>query len=251
VLPSGEAYVVPYGYGALKQNAVYISTVEALLVPHVSDNQKRYTQFPLNDLYIGAGMGLSGVSVGARLVLTERFVGYARAGFNVFGGTRLAGPYGQIAVPLHVGAGLRFPSPVSLPFTGSNWTVGGDALIGLGDGDNDPATPAASFFPGVFLDVEQVLFDEQGARRDYRRDPRPYNYNAHSIVARLGAYINFSAPEQGFIVPMFEISYHYSILGPAIPEHEFKETQVLYVNEVYADDLERQIERRRARNEGN
>lgn len=249
VLPSGDAYVVPYGYGALKQNAVTISIVEALLVPHIGDNQKRYAQFPLNDLYLSGGLGLSGATAGLRFVLVERYVGYARAGLNIFGGPRVSGVYNQIAVPIHVGAGIRFPSPVRLPFTGSNWTVGGDALVGIGDGDNDPATPAASFFPGAFLDIEQVLYDERGVRRDFRNDPRPYNYNAHSIIFRLGAYLNLADPDRGLIVPMFELSYHYSILGPDIPDHEFKETEVLYVDELYVDEIREQIERRRERNE--
>jgi len=249
VLPSGDAYVVPYGYGVLKQNAVNISIVESLLVPHIGDNQKRYTQFPLNDLYLYGGLGLSGATAGFRLVLVERYVGYARTGLNIFGGSRLSGVYGQIAVPIHVGAGIRFPAPLRLPFTGSNWTVGGDALIGIGDGDNDPETPAASFLPGVFLDIEQVLYDERGARRDYRLNPRPYNYDAHSIVFRLGAYLNLADQERGLIVPMFELSYQYSVLGPDIPDHEFKETEVLYVDELYVDDIQQQIERRRERNE--
>lgn len=249
VLPSGDAFVVPYGYGALKQNAVTISIVEALLVPHISDNQKRYTQFPLNDLYLSGGLGLSGATAGLRLVLVERYVGYVRSGLNIFGGTRLGRVYNQIAVPIHVGAGIRFPSPLRLPFTGSNWTVGGDALVGIGDGDEDPETPAASFFPGAFLDIEQVLYDERGARRDYRNDPRPYNYDAHSIVFRLGAYLNLADQERGLIVPMFELSYHYSVLGPDIPDHEFKETEVRYVDELYVDDIREQIERRQERNE--
>ncbi|MFP4377305.1 MAG: hypothetical protein ACLFP4_09690 [Spirochaetales bacterium] len=239
-----DPYLLYAQFQNLQRDAVFLARTGP-----ITDVLPSGDQFPLNDLYLSGGLGLSGATAGLRFVLVERYVGYARAGLNIFGGSRVSGVYNQIAVPIHVGAGIRFPSPVRLPFTGSNWTVGGDALVGIGDGDNDPATPAASFFPGAFLDIEQVLYDERGARRDFRNDPRPYNYNAHSIIFRLGAYLNLADPDRGLIVPMFELSYHYSILGPDIPDHEFKETEVLYVDELYVDGIREQIERRRERNE--
>ena len=222
ILPNGDAFVIPYGYGALKQNAVRISIVEALLFPHVSDNQKRYTQFPIHDLYAGVGFGLSGLTAGLRLVLTETWVAGLRAGFSAAGGAT----YGKFTVPVHVSGGFRFPAPLRLPFSGSNWTAGVDLLVGLGDGDEDPATPSAIFLPGAFLDVEHVLYDEWGARRDFRNDPRPYNYTAHAIVLRGGAYVDGANAGRGLILPFFEIRYEISVLGPAIPEHEFKQTDL-------------------------
>ena len=39
-LPDGSFVNIPYGYGALKTTTAYISLVEGIVVPHVSDNQK-------------------------------------------------------------------------------------------------------------------------------------------------------------------------------------------------------------------
>jgi len=60
-LPTGHLHRIPYGCGALKINTVYLSLVEALLVPHVSDNQKSYETFPLRDLYLGGSVGVTGL----------------------------------------------------------------------------------------------------------------------------------------------------------------------------------------------
>ncbi len=244
VLPSGEPFVIPYGYGALKQNAVRISIVEALLFPHVGDNQKRYTLFPVNDLYAGIGFGLSGLTAGLRLVLTETWVISARSGLSLSG----SGAFGQFSVPLHLSGGFRFPTPLRLPFTGTNWTVGFDALLGVGDGDSDPGTPSAIFLPGAFLDIEHVLYDERASRREFRTDPRPFNYFAHAIVLRGGAYLDGADAGTGLILPFLELRYEVSVIGPRIPAHEFKQTEVVYVDELYVDELRSQQSRRDARN---
>jgi hypothetical protein len=246
VLPSGDSFVIPYGYGALKQSVIAFSIVEAIVLPHVSDAQKRYAVFPVSDLYVGAGIGLSGLTAGLRYVYAESWVGYARVGYSF---SRADTSYGGYALPIHVGAGLRFPSPLLFPFAGSNWTVGVDAMTLTAPRGTAPDQPAALFLPGLFLDVEHVLYDESGAQRDYRSDPRPYNYNAHSVVFRLGAYVDASSVGSGLFLPMFELTYQYSIVGPRIPEHEFNSTEVLYLDEFYVDTIREQQERRNERNQ--
>jgi hypothetical protein len=51
-------------------------------------------------------------------------------------------------------------------------------------------------------------------------------------------------------VPSFALSYSYNFIGPRIPSHAFKETEVMYLNDLYRDDLERQQARREARSDG-
>jgi hypothetical protein len=46
----GSLQEIPRGQGALKTNEVYISQVEGLFLPHLSDNVKAYRLFPLRDL---------------------------------------------------------------------------------------------------------------------------------------------------------------------------------------------------------
>lgn len=248
VLPTGEEREIPYGYGAVKFNTVYVSILEGLLVPHFSDNQKTYVDFPLRDLYVGGSFGLTGITAVARYVHLEQFVAEAQIGFNPFGSFNASSVMNRYWIPIHIGGGYRFPG-VFPELLGENvWTVGADLLLGLGDRDNDPTSRV--ILPGAYLDIERVLYDEEGRRRDYREDPRPYNYTVNSLSLRAGVYFNFAGIASGtFIVPEIALRYQYSIIGPKIPEHEFKETNVLYVNEIYRDDLERQAERRRARAE--
>jgi hypothetical protein len=248
VLPSGASVEVPYGYGAVKLNTVYVSIVESLVVPHFSDNQKEYEQFPLTDLYLGGSFGLTGVLASVRYVHTEQYVGYLAAGYNPFGSRDPSGVLNRYLFPVHLGGGYRFPGIFPELLGENNWTVGADLMIGLGDPDGDPSTPSGILFPGAFLDVERVLFSESGLRRDFRTDPRPYDYHVNALVFRAGAYLNVTNPSAGLIVPVFSLSYQYNVVGPRIPEHDFKETEVLYVNDVYREDLRRQAERREERN---
>ena len=247
VLPDGSPVPVPFGHGAVKFNTVYVSTIESLLVPHFSDNQKEYTEFPLTDLYVGGGVGFTGALAHVRYVHTERFVAHAAIGYNPFASPAAAGVLNRFFLPVHVGGGYRFAGPI--PFIGAvNWTVGGDLMLGLGDRDGDAATPSGVFAPGAFLDIERVLFDDDDVQRDYRTDPRPYNYNVNALVIRAGIYANLSGiTDGGWIFPSFSIRYLVNIMGPRIPEHEFKETDVLYVNEIYAEDLREQARRREER----
>jgi hypothetical protein len=247
VLPNGDAYEIPYGYGAVKFNSVYVSILESLLVPHFSDNQKDYQQFPLRDVYVGGSFGLTGLTGVARYVHREQFVAEAAAGWNPFGSFNASSIINRYAVPVHLGGGYRFPG-LFTEFLGENmWTAGIDLFTGLGDRDNDPAT-GLFLLPGAFLDIERVLYDEEGRRRDFRTDPRPYNYRVNSLSLRVAAYLDFGAlGTGGFVVPVVALRYLYNIVGPDIPKHPFKETEVLYVNEVYREDLERQAERREER----
>ncbi len=248
VLPSGDEYEVPYGFGAVKFNTIYVSILESLLVPHFSDNQKTYELFPIRDLYVGGGFGLTGITVIVRYVHREQFVGEAQIGWNPFAGINPASILNQYALPVHLGGGYRFPGLFPEMLGENMWTAGIDFFGGFGDRDDDPAT-GPFVLPGVFLDVERVLYDEAGRRRDYRTDPRPYNYNVNALSLRIAAYLNVRAIGTGasVVVPGLTLSYQYNIIGPEIPEHQFKETNVLYVNEVYREDLERQAARRAAR----
>jgi hypothetical protein len=237
-LPSGEFVEIPFGYGAVKLNTIHVSIIESLLIPHFSDNQKEYIQFPLRDFYVGGEIGLTGVLGVVRYVHLEQWVGYAKIGYNPFGGLSPDSFFNRFIVPMHLGAGYRFPGAFP-EFLGENvWTAGADLFMGLGDRDNDPATVAGIFLPGVFLDIERVLYDEAGRRRDYRSDPRPYNYRVNSLVLRVSAYLNLGnlGTAGSVIQPVLGLSYQYNVVGPEIPEHEFKQTEVLYVHDLYRED---------------
>ena len=249
-LPSGNAVEVPFGYGAVKFNTVYVSLGESLVVPHFSDNRKEYVQFPLTDLYVGGSFGLTGVLAWLRYVHTERFVGYTAVGYNPFGSPNTASILNRYRVPLHLGGGYRFPGAFPELLGENNWTVGADLMLGFGDPDGDPSTDSGVLVPGVFLDIERVLFDEAGLRRDYREDPRPYNYRVNALVVRAAAYLNVTnLGADNVFFPVFSLSYQVNVMGPKIPEHEFKETNVLYLNEIYREDLEEQARRREERAE--
>ena len=247
VLADGDFYVVPFGYGAVRFNTVYVSVIESLVVPHFSDNQKEHVEFPLTDLYIGGSFGLTGALAWVRYVHTERYVGYLAGGYNPFRSENPASVLNRYIVPIHLGGGYRFPG-VFPEFLGeNNWTVGADLMLGFGRRGADPASSGV-LVPGVFLDVERVLFDQAGLRRDYRTDPRPYNYRVNALVFRAAAYLNVTNLGGGdLFYPVFSLSYQYNVMGPRIPQHDFKETQVLYVDDAYREDLRRQAERREER----
>ncbi len=258
VLPNGASREIPYGYGAVKLNAVYVSIVESLLKPHFSDNQKVYVDFPLSDFYFGGEFGLTGIFAKARYVHKESITASLHVGINTFGSMSAESVLNQYLVPIRVGGGYRFPGMFSELIGSTLWTAGGELFLGLGDRDNDESTPAAVFMPGIYLEVERVLVDEADQLQrnlavndtDYREDPRPFNYHVSSLSLKLGAYFDFQAinRSRGFILPSVSLSYQINAIGPKIPPHEFKETEVLYLNELYRDDLIRQKERRDARN---
>ncbi|MFW5784036.1 MAG: hypothetical protein ACOCY8_05915 [Spirochaetota bacterium] len=204
-------------------------------------------QFPLTDFYLGAGFSLTGPTAVARYVHTGRYVGYLAAGFNPSASSDPPSLLSRYVVPIHLGGGYRFPGALPDLLGENNWTVGAELLVGVGDPDPEAAPEGGVLVPGVFLDVERVLFDEGSLRRDIRTDPRPYNYGVNALVVRVGAYLNVTDAASGLLIPMIGLSYQYNVLGPRIPEHDFKETQVLYVSDVYREDLRRQAERREAR----
>src|SRR5690606_28844008 len=124
VLPNGQVYTIPYGYGAIKRSLLAVSLVEAQLQPHISDAQKSYELFPLEDFYVGGVMSLAGLRAEARYVQKESFVGYAQAGLNLaaMAGIEFNRTYGSYAVPVVAGGGFRYPALIDI--LGTNWTSG-------------------------------------------------------------------------------------------------------------------------------
>ncbi len=259
-LPDGSIREIPRGQGALKTNETYISLVEGLLLPHVSDNQKAYRLFPLWDLYLGASLGMTGLLAEARYVHGERYFAYAAAGVNLFGGAQAPSlaPLTYFALPLHLGAGVQLPFLSSILPGDNHWSAGADLLLGFGDTDRDPATPAVVWLPGVFLELEKRDLFGWGSRwagfrprGDFREDPRPDNYHLRTLFARLGLYADLqNGGHGGYLKLDAALGFRYNLLGPRIPEHEFKETRVIYLNDEYRSEVLRQRERRRARTGG-
>ena len=250
-LPSGELFEIPHGYGALKLSAIYISILEARPIPHVSDAAKSYTLFPLTDLYLGLSFGITGLQVTGRYVWTERLAIHARTGINATGGE--AGTLRDAYwVPIHVGAGYRFPGLFEELLGSSLWTVGGDLFFGVGDRDGSAATPAFFMMPGVFFEFEKVLLFAGAESENFREDPRPANYSVTTVGLRAGVHLNLLAEAPGGVVyPWVELGVSFNVIGPPIPEHEFKETRIIYMHDLYREDLQRQIERREARQNRN
>ena len=252
VLPSGEAVTVPYGHGALKTSSVYVSVVEGRLVPHLSDSRKEYAFFPLADWYLGAALGFNGLTAGVQYVHAEKWVAYGSVGLNLYGvlGLGLYAPYNWYALPLHLGGGVRFPGPVELLIGKSHWTVGGDLLLGLGDRDGDPSTPAFVWMPGAFLEVEKSrpVRSSRAEGAGYREDPRPWNHRMEALYLRLGLYLDLqNAARSAPLKFDLTLGWRTTLKGPRLPEHPFKETRVIYLHDEYRRDLERQRERRQER----
>jgi hypothetical protein len=253
-LPDGSSRLIPYGCGALKTNASYISVVEGLLLPHVSDNRKEYQIFPLQDLYGVASLGLTGITAGLQYVWAEKLLGYAYAGINLLGGSgwEALGPLGWYSVPLHLGAGWRFANLLPALLRPNHWAVGAELFLGLGDADRDPATPAPLWAPGVFFEVETSEPFGWGKRwnglsehGDYREDPRPLNYYVRALFLRVALYADLqSGPDTGPLKVNVSTGFRYNLLGPSIPAHRFKQTRVLYLSEEYRQQLELQRQRR-------
>lgn len=247
VLPDGSTYTVPFGYGSLKTSAISISVVEGLIVPHVSDARKDYEDFPLQDLYLGLGFGISGLKLGLRYVHTERWVARLESGVNLAGGFPGSGLIGAHWVPLHVGGGYRFPGLFDELFGPTLWTAGLDLLVGFGDRDLTPTTPVVSLMPGLTFEIERGLIDGEALDRDYRSDPRPANHGLTTVALRLGLYFNLFVPGSGVVYPTLDLSFSTNIVGPTIPDHAFNSTDIIFVHEQYREDIQRQLERREAR----
>lgn len=255
--PDGSVREIPRGQGALKTNEVYISLVEGQILPHLSDDRKVYRLFPLRDLYLGVSLGLTGLLAEARYVHQEKYFGYASVGANPFSGADAPAlaPLPYYAVPLHVGAGLQFPSLFAMLPGDNHWSGGADLLLGFGDADRDPATPAVVWLPGVFFELEKrdLLgsgWAGFGKRGDYREDSRPDNYHLRALFLRLGLYLNLQNRQSGLLKLEAAFGFRYNLLGPTIPRHDFKETRVIYLSEEYRGELLRQRENRRARSGG-
>lgn len=240
VLPNGTAYEIPYGYGAVKQSLSVLTLIEGQVQPHMSDDQKSYRVFPLEDVYLGATLSLLGVRADLRYVKKERYVGYAQAGLNLLGmaGANVNRTYDSFAVPIVVGGGLRYPSPLS--FIGNNWTTGLEAILGLGSIDDDPKTANVVFLPGLFHEVEWT-FPRAIDVVDYRLDARPSNYGVQSLYAKVGAYADFTGGITNSVVVDVHIGYRFNVQGPNIPHHLFKDSKVTYASQRYA---ERKLEER-------
>lgn len=250
-LPDGGVFEIPYGYGALKRNESVVSLVEARVVPHFSDNRKSYELFPLSDLYLGVSVGSSGVTASARYVLRETYAGWVRGGANTFARLNQRSILNAYWVPLHVGGGYRVPG-VFPQLLGENLiTAGAEAFLGLGDRDRDAATAPVVFLPGAVVEFERLLYDTASSREDFRSDPRPYNYRVNSFSVRLGAYLDVPTFRAGgnLVRLLISTGVQWNIVGPRLPEHEFKTTAVRYVHDYYVEDLRTQAERRAAREE--
>jgi len=259
-LPDGSFMNILYGYGALKANTAYISVVEGIVLPHVSDNQKDYRQFPLRDVYLGASLGVTGLLAEARYVERERFLGYARAGWNFLGGLGGAAmaPLNYTALSVHLGAGVEFPGLLENLIGQNHWSVGGEVRLGFGDADHDLLTPGVVWMPGVFFDLEKrdlfgwgdrwAGFGPQG---DYHDDPRPLNYHVRAPFVRVGVYVDIQngSDTGSWIQVDAAIGFRYNVIGPHIPEHPFKETRVVYLSEEYRQQILRQREQRAKRME--
>jgi hypothetical protein len=254
-LPDGSFVNIPYGWGALKTTTAYISVVEGIVVPHVSDNQKNYQRFPLRDIYLGASLGVTGLLAEVRYIERERLVAYARAGWDYLGGvggTTLA-PLNESALSVHLGAGVEFPGLLENLIGQNHWSVGGDLYLGFGNLDGSP--PAVIWLPGAFFELEMRNFfgwDERwvgfGPQGDYHDDPRPQNYHVRALYARVGAYVDIqNGADTGWFKMDAAIGFRYNIAGPRIPEHPFKETRVVYLSEEYRQQVLRQRELRAQR----
>ncbi len=251
VLPSGEAITIPYGYGALKTNTVYVSVVEGQIVPHLSDNRKEYAYFPLEDWYVGVTTGFDGLAAGLQYVRAEKWVAYGSIGLNLLGaaGLGLYAPFNWYSLPLHLGGGRRFPGLVEYLIGDNHWTVGGDLLLGLGDRDGDPATPAFVWMPGVFFEVEKSRpVRAAGQGTDYREDARPYNYRLEALFLRLGLYLDVQNALRSSPVKLdLTLGWRTGVSGPRVPAQPFKETRLTYIHDEYRREIQRQRERREER----
>jgi hypothetical protein len=257
--PDGSLREIPRGQGALKTNEMYISLVEGLVLPHVSDSQKSYRPFPLRDLYLGATLGLTGLLAEARYVHQEKFFGYAGIGVNPSGGVRAPSlaPLPYFNVPLHFGAGVQLPFLSTLLPGDDRWSAGADLLLAFGDADGDPATPAPVWVPGAFVELEKrdlfgwgTRWAGFGKRAEFHEDPRPDNYHVRAFFLRLWLGLDIQNRQSGWLKLDAAVGFRYNLVGPPIPTHEFKETRVIYLSDEYREQILQQRERRRSRSGG-
>jgi hypothetical protein len=255
--PNGEMHLIPYGHGSLKTSTSYVSLAEGLLVPHISDNQKEYEQFVIRDLYLALALGVSGLLGELQYAYAEHIFGYANLGVNFLGGvggSRMA-PLNYYRVPLRLGAGLRYTDLLATIIGENHWGFGAEVLLGFGDADQNPQTPSPVWLPGVFFEIEKRdLFGWGNSwtgfspRGDYREDPRPYNYHVRSVYLRLTMNLNLqSGADTGYVGFDVGVGFRYNVIGPKIPEHEFKETRVVYLNDEYREQIRMQLEKRQQR----
>ncbi len=238
-LPNGKRHTIPRGYGALKRSVIDVSIVEAQVIPHVSDQRNQYLQFPLQDLYVGGQLGSTGLYGTVRYVNKERWVGAASVGLNPFA-QQGNDDWEGYTVPIVLSGGLRQPGFFSQYIGENAWTVGGSLFAGAGG--------AGFVLPGAFIELERFRKPTGQARKNHRRDARPYSYEVQAFTLRLGAYLNVGNWGQGrVIVPTISLGYQFNLFGPRIPKHDFKKTEVVYVHDIYRDQLMRQKERREER----
>ena len=189
-----------------------------------------------------------------RFVHQERLTLHARAGLNFLGGTSLA-PLGYWAATVHLGAGAQFPGFLENLLGRNHWTVGGDLLLGLGDADRNAGTPTVVWMPGAFFELEKRdLFGWGdrwagfGAQGDYHDDPRPLNYHARALYARVGVYLDLQNWVQaGPVLVDVSVGFRYNLVGPRIPPHRFKQTSLQYMSEEYREQVLLQREQRQKR----
>jgi hypothetical protein len=250
VLPDGSFHGIPYGYGALKLNTVYLSVLEGIVLPHVSDNQKEYVAFPLHDAYLGVSLGTGGLQLEARYVDRERWLAFARLGPNFFSGAAadFLAPLSWTWLGIDLGGGAVFPGLLENLLGPNHWSAGGDLRLGLGDADRNPATTAVTWMPGAYFELEKrdlfgwsdrwAGFAPQG---DHREDPRPQNYHVRALAARVALFVDFqNGADTGWVKVDVSVAFRYNVVGPGIPEHPFKETRVVYLSEEYRDQVLRQ-----------
>jgi hypothetical protein len=246
--PDGTRFEIPYGWGALKTNLAIVTLIEARLAPHFADNHKRYTLFPLSDLYLGGAVSVSGVHAELRYVHTEQTVVYGQLGLNplAMAGATVGRTWAAFAVPLRAGGGWRYPSP--LRFLGTHWTSGLELLLGLGAADEPiHETAAVVFLPGLVQELEWTWRRDLDIE-DHRADPRPSDWGVHALFARVGLYLDAFSGRGGTGGLLVDVSvgYRFNLLGPDIPEHAFKATEVTWASARYVARKRDEEARRRA-----
>lgn len=248
-LPNGKAYVIPYGFGALKQNEVYLSLIEGRETPHMSDDQKKYTLFPLQDFYLGGALSLSGVTANFRYTYLERYTGHLSIGANVWGSLFPETTFGSYLIPLHLGGGFRFPGILPTLLGPNSFTLGLDLFTGWGKLAVNHDGPAFFCLPGAFLDFEEIFYQGVPHEQDFRRQAEPYNYGVNSLFVRVGMYLNTADPiRSGLIVWDISCGFLCSFKGPSIPAHKFKETKPVFTHTLYREEIERQHKQQQQRN---
>lgn len=152
-----------------------------------------------------------GLHAEIQYVHAEHIFGYAGVGINFLGGVggNWLSPLNYYRVPVHLGAGLRYPDLLE-PFIGENhWGIGVELLLEMGNADQDPQTQSFVWLPGFFFEIEKrdLFCWSEGwtgfwPRADYREDPRPVNYHVRSLHLRLTLYLNFQgSADTGYVPP--------------------------------------------------